>query len=499
MPLKIKMKNLKQIFTIICITLLVFLISISCYTTKYNLSVFNKNTNLPEGVDSLVVAKSDSIIKYLFVDFASKQKAEKLAEEARASLNQADSIWRKLKIISPDSTKLTSLVASDSNSKILEESTTLLKEIKENLQKAEGNFLHSMKLNPFPLTTKDGLAQTYLLWANIERPDLYYEKAVTVFNDMIGSEKGEHLLFYKLAECYYQLKNWGQALLNYREAEKILLSTTFYADSVLHEASSNDSMKNDFHFYYLYSQAVCLARMYKAQESLAVLKKAKEKAPSLERMKIADRFEDWLNWDNGNIHAAEEKNFILELIRKENYEESVSRFEKLKNQLSDPIAIDEIEWRIAGLEFNYLNKKQHACERLLQIIKKNEKSSYYPPQLVSTYEKYVTDCGIMHYHLGMDYIQSADYKKAQDYLEQGAKLNWYGNYKCQLELAKLNKHDPQISLEIIEQVLHDQINLTGPEKLAALEIKLSALRKLGPQYLNETRQIYDQIRELQGK
>jgi hypothetical protein len=66
-------------------------------------------------------------------------------------------------------------------------------------------------------------------------------------------------------------------------------------------------------------------------------------------------------------------------------------------------------------------------------------------------------------------------------------------------LAKLNKHDPQISLEIIEKVLQDQTSLTIPEKLTALEIKLSALRKLGPQYLSETKQIYNQIRELQGK
>lgn len=496
---KIKIKDLMKHFIIIFIILLSIFILISCHTTKYKLTVFNKNTNLPEGVDSLIVANSDSIIKYLFVDFSSKQKAEKLADEARAALNQADTIWWNLKKISMDTTKLTSPVASDSNLKIIEESTTLLKEIKDLLQTAEGNFLQSIKLNPFPLATKDGLAQTYMLLANIERSELYYEKAIAVFNDIINSEKGEHLLFYKLAECYYQVKHWEQALLNYREAEKILLSTTFYADSVLHETSSCDSLKNDFHFNYLYSQAVCLARMYKAKESLLILKKAKEKAPSIERGEIADRFEDWLNWDNGNIHAAEEKNFILELIRKENYEESVSRFEKLKDQLSDRIAIDEIEWRIAGLEFNYLNKKQHACNRLLNIIKKNEKATYYPAHLISTYEKYVIDCGIMHYHLAMDYIQKADYKQAQNYLEQGAKLNWYGNYKCQLELAKMNKHDPQISLEIIEKVLQDQTNLTIPERLTALGIKLSALRKLGPQYLNETKQIYIQIRELQGK
>jgi len=492
------MKNIRQKFILILIVLKVFIL-FSCNSTRYILPVFNKNISHPEGVDSLIVANSDSLIKYLFVDFASKQKAEKLAKEAWSILNRADSIWQKLKKVIEDSTKLNSGVDSDSSFKVMAESTTLLKKIKDNLQTAERNFLHSIKLDPFPLNTKDGLAQTYMLWATIERPEFYYEKALAIFKDMINYEKGEHLLFYKLGESCFHLKKWEQALLNYRQAETILLSTTFYADSILSEAPPNDSVKNDFHFNYLYSQAVCLARTYKAKEALSVLKRAKEVAPSIERKNIAERFEEWLNWDNGNIHAAEEKNYILELIGKEKYAESVSRFEKLKRQLSDQFAIDEIDWRIAGLEFKYLNKKRHACNRLLNIIKKNGKASHYPPHLISTYEKYVTDCGIMHYHLGMEYIQKAEYKQAQKYLDQGAKLNWYGNYKCQLELAKLNKHDPQISLEIIEKVLQDQTNLTIAERLIALEIKLSALRKLGPQYVNETKQIYHQIRELQRK
>jgi tetratricopeptide (TPR) repeat protein len=492
------MKDLQPKLFFFIVVLIIFSL-FSCYSTRYNLPVFNKNIDYPEGVDSLNVAKSDSIIKYLFVDFTSKQKAEKLAKAAQVALIHADSIWQKVRSIRVDSTKLNFSIDSDSNSRVIVESTALLKKIKDNLQTAERNFLHSIKLNPFPLNTKDGLVQTYILWANIERPDFYYEKALAVLKDMINYEKGEHLIFYKLGECYFQLKRWDQALLNYRQAEKILLSTTFYTDSILLEAPPNDSIKKDLHFNYLYSQAVCLARMYKAKEALLIIKKADDLAPSSERKKIAERFEEWLNWDNGNIHAAEEKNQILKLIRKEKYAESVSRFEELKNQLSDRFAIDEIGWRIAGLEFKYLNKKQYACNRLLKIIKKNEKSPYYPPYLIATYEKYVTDCGVMHYHLGMDHIQKAEYKQAQKYLEQGAKLNWYGNYKCQLELAKLNKHDPQASLEIIEKVLQDQTTLTIPERITALEIKLSALRKLGPQYLNETKQIYHEIRELQRK
>lgn len=492
------MKELNQNFLIATILLILF-ISISCSTSRYNLLVFNKNVNSPEGVDSLTVTRSDSIIKYLFVDFTIQQKAEKLYKAAQIALDQADSIWQKLNKMQVDSVKLAYDLDSDSNSKVITESTVLLKEMKDNLPIAERNFLQSIKFNPFPLNSKDGLAHVYMLWANFERSEYYYEKALAIFEDMTDYEKGEHLLFYKLAECYFQLKKWDQALLNYRQAEKILLSTTFYADSILHEELPNDSVKQDHHFTYLYSQAVCLARMYEAKKALLIIKKAKETAPSLERKKIAERFEDWLNWDNGNIYAAEEKNYILELIRNSKYSESVARFESLKKQLSDQIAIDEIDWRIAGLEFNYLNKKQHACNRILDIIKRNEIASLYPLHLISTYEKYVIDCGIMHYHLGMEYIQQANYKLAQQYLEQGSKLNWYGNYKCKLELAKLNKHDPQTSLEIVEKVLQNQDQLTIPERLSALEIKLSALRKLGPQYLNETRHIYQQIRELQGK
>lgn len=495
---KIKLDFSIRLITCLILCGAVFSIT-SCHTAKYNSSIFNKANRLPEGVDSLVVATSDSIIQYLFVDFTSKRKAEKSLEDARAALNQADSIWRKLQTMNVNSTSLTSEAVLDSSLKASKEVVQLFNEVKSNLQVAERNFLQSIRLNPFLLTSKNGLAQTYLHWANIEKAEYYYEKAATVLEEMVSVEKGEHILFYKLAECYFQLKNWQKALSHYREAEKILLATTFYADSVLHEAASSDSIKNDYHFNYLYSQAVCLARLYQAQEALAVLKKAKEKVPSLERKKIADRFEEWLIWDNGNIRAAEEKNEILELIKKEKYAEAVTRFEALEKQLSDRFAIDEIEWRIAGLEFNYLNQKPVGCKRLLKIIERNQPNSYYPSHLNATFEKYLTDCGIMHYHLGMDYIQMADYKQAQNYLEQGARLNWYGSYKCELELAKLNKHDPQISLDIVERVLQDQTDLTTSEKLIALEIKLNALRKLGPQYLNETKQIYNQIRELQKK
>ncbi len=495
-----------KVFTkklLVALFVLIIVISISCNTTKYNLHltpVFNKDFEQPIGVDSLIVARSDSIMQYLFVDFSSEQKAKKLAKKAHSYLDQADSIWKELKQIVGDSAQLFSIDYSDSNTNVLAQSSDLIKKTRDNLQNSEKNFLQSIKLNPFPWSTKEGLAQTYVLWAKIENPEIYYEKGSNTFSDIVNYEKGEHFLFYNLGECYFNLKKWGQALKNYRQAEKVLLATTsFFSNNSHYQNSLKDSSKKDLYFTYLYSQAVCLARMYKAKEALATIKRAKKIVSSDKNRKIVERFEDWLNWDNGNIQAAEQKSQIIQLIKEGKYSESVSKFVALKNQLSDQFALDEIEWRIASLEFKYLGKKEQACNRLLNVVKKNEKISYYPPHLLPTYNKYVTDCGVMHFHLGMDYIQKADYKKAQQYLEQGAKINWYGNYKCQLELAKLNKHDPQTSLEIIESVLQTQSDLTDAERLSALEIKLGALKKLGPQYLNETKQIYHQIRELQKK
>lgn len=494
------MEYLQKIGNLFLVVLLITIILASCSTTRYSLSVFNNNSNYPVGVDSLIVTQSDSIIKHLFVDFADKQKAAKLAVQAQQALRQADSFWQQLKEMRKDSTE-PELMSDDADSAVNSsvESSDLNDKITRNLAIAEKKYLQAIKLDPFPMNIKDGLARTYQLWAKVEKEEFYFERALSIFKDMIKYEQGEHILFFNIGECYFHLDKWDKALDNYRQAEQVLLATTFYEDSVLLETPSNDSLKQDLHFNYLYSQAVCLARMYKANEALSVIKTANQIAPTPERKKIAERFEDWLNWDNGNIHAAEERNVILELIKNKKYKEAVSRFEKLKNQLTDPLAIDEIEWRIAGLEFNYLNKKQDACNRLLSIIKKNKKAFYDNAQLKTIYDKYVNDCGIMHYHLGMDYIQDTDYKKAQKFMAQGAKLDWYGRYKCQLELARLTRHDPKTSLEIIDEVLLDRDNLTDNEKLAALEIKLIALRKLGPQFLNETKRVYLQIRELQNK
>lgn len=466
---------------------------------RFPLPGFNKSSEFPEGLDSLIVSQSDSIIQFLFVDFNAERRANELTKEGLTAFEQADSLWRECQRRHRDSSRQELSVVADSNAAPQTAADLFYKKIINYLQQAEKNFLQAIKLNPFPLNIKDGLVQTYLLWAAVEKPELFYEKAVTILTDMVVTEKSDHLLFYRLGDCYFRLGKWELALENYRQAEKIYKATAAFTDTSVFDFLSDYLRHDELYFNYLYSQAVVLARLYKASDALRVVGTAKEIAPTLELKQLAERFQDWINWDRGNIYTAEQKNQILALIDQKQYQEAAVRFESLKNQLSDSLAIDEIEWRIAGLEFRYLNKKPAACQRLLEVINRYRTRPIHAPSVQRNYEQYITDCGTMHYHLAMEFIEQADFKQAQKYLEQGAQIDWYGSYKCSLELARLSRHNPHISLEIVEKVLQQQPQLSTAEKLAALEIKLSALRKLGPKFYDQAQQTYNLIRELQKK
>ncbi|MDZ7376499.1 MAG: hypothetical protein ONB13_07745, partial [candidate division KSB1 bacterium] len=74
----------------------------SCRSTNVNLSVFVRTPDHPQGVDSLTVARSDSIIKFLFVDYQSSQKSERLLNSSLEALERADSLYQRFKRMQPD-------------------------------------------------------------------------------------------------------------------------------------------------------------------------------------------------------------------------------------------------------------------------------------------------------------------------------------------------------------------------------------------------------------
>lgn len=464
-----------------------------CGTTGYQRSA-GLESSCPLGVDSLTIAEADSLIPHLFVGFKEKQRAIQYYEQGQEALSTADSLWI---VYQSEFSGKASIKADSTDDKMKKKRQNFLDDMKTFLTKAEKKFRKSVDIDPFSLNSRDGLVRTHFLKAEIEENKSDYEQAEHVLRDMIERERGEHQLFFNLGECCFNLENWPEAFENYKRATDVFLQTKkFNRDSSL-TSMAQDSIWNGIYFTYLYSQSVSLSKMYRADEAIAMIQKAKEVASSDEHKSIADRYEKWLNWDNGNIQTAEKRNEILKLVNEEKYGEAAARFEKLGQSLSDGAAKDEIEWRIAGLEFQYLNKKEQACERLLRVVRQWKPIALNSKNEDEKFQQYLKDCGAMHYHVGMSYIDKSDYRLARQYLDIGAEIDWFGKYKCQLELAKINKHNPQLSLDLIEKVLSVQSNLSVIEQLDALQIKLKVLKKLGPQYLAEAKQTYLQIRELQ--
>ncbi|MFZ5517595.1 MAG: hypothetical protein ACOY90_13190 [Candidatus Zhuqueibacterota bacterium] len=488
---------MREIFlkSLISIVLYALIFLNGCGTTRHQFHAGDEGSD-PVGVDSLTLAEADSIIPHLFVNFHHKQKSTQLCNDGERSLTAADSLWQLLRTEIRDSSQ-----NSDTTSETIltreKRRQSHVEELTKCLVAAEKNFQKSIELNPFALDCRDGLARTYFLKADVEKNNSNFVKAEQVLLEILEREKGEHNLYFNLGECYFKLEQWENAFQNYSRAASVFSQTKdFYFDST-RSAQAQDSSANALNFTYLYSQAVCLSRMYRSAEALEMIRQAKTMAETEQRKSIAAHFENWLNWDNGNIQSAEKKNNILNLVKAEKYTDAANQFQTLKESLSDRDAIDEIEWRIAGLEFQYLNKKEQACDRLLRVIRNREKTASIALSNQENMRQYLKDCGAMHYYLGMNYIEKADYRSAKDYLAVGAEIEWSGKYKCQLELAKMNKHNPQMSLELIQKVLSADSNLTIPEKIDALQVKLKVLKKLGPDYLLEAKQTYLQIRELQ--
>jgi len=466
-----------------------------CGTTRHQFHSRDAGTD-PVGVDSLTLAEADSIIPYLFVNFHHKQKSAVLCSEGERSLIAADSL-RRLQVIEFQDASHDSDITSEAAISREKRRQRLSEELTQCLLSAEKKFQRSIELNPFALNCRDGLVRTYFLKADVEKNNSNFMKAEQALLQILEREKGEHNLYFNLGECYFRLEQWEDAFQNYRQAASVFSQTRdFYIDSTS-SARVQDSLANALNFNYLYSQAVCLSRMYRSDEALEKIGQAKHLAETEQHKSMAEHFETWLNWDNGNIRSADQRNTILNLVKEKKYAEAATQFQTLKESLSDGDAIDEIEWRIAGLEFQYLNKKEQACDRLLRVIRNREKTTSSDPSDLENMMQYRKDCGTMHYYLGMNYIEKADFRSAKDYLAVGAEIDWSGKYKCQLELAKMNKHNPQISLDLIQKVLSADSNLTIAEKIDALQVKLKVLKKLGPDFLLEAKQTYIQIRELQ--
>ena len=358
--------------------------------------------------------------------------------------------------------------------KIKAEMHTLLEEARLSFEKA-------VVLNPFDLEAKSWLATVYKLLAVRLGELKNHEKSIKVLENLVHLERGEHTLFARLGENYWQTKDWRSSYRNFVQAEKVLTGISFIAKP-----------DTGTLFLYVYYQGDNQAKMYDADSALFHFSRAISFAPNDEQIEKVQSYISWINWDDGNIAASERKDEILQFERNKQYKKAAKEYEKLIQQLKTQRAENEIHWRLSLIEFEYLEKEEDGIDRLSSVIKQIDVDEKGVPT-DSTNQRYIESFGVMCHNLGLANEQK-NRKVALAYFLQSISIPWENRSKSLLELAKLSKNDPDRVIEYCNDSLAPSSHLSREETIQVYQLLVEAYKRKG--MFEKARQAYQRAVEL---
>ena len=111
----------------------------------------------------------------------------------------------------------------------------------------------------------------------------------------------------------------------------------------------------------------------------------------------------------------------------------------LKNRLITQKARDEIDWRLARVEYQ-LKKREKAAERLLNLVQRTPKNVNGMP-VDSTYIQYFTDFGTICFNIGQRHLSDRDRNTALKYFLQSTKVVGQYSARANLQIADILKQN----------------------------------------------------------
>jgi tetratricopeptide (TPR) repeat protein len=461
---------------------------------------------VPAGVDSAVAVESDTLAKRLFVPLADEEKAEELKATGQEYIQQSDSLWRYL-TMKPGEKQVSAEDSLEAVRKYNEGASALIEyseispeaatdsleieQLKERqkflLDRAQEALEQAIVRNPFDLEARDLLSTVYQLQAVRLSQTEKFAEAAKILERLTRLDRGQHALYARLGQLYYAMKQWQAAYDNFKKAEDVLLATAYLnapEDSPdLERAPVDTTAWFTYAFYEGYSQT----NMRRAEAALDHLLQALALARSPEQRKTVQSVIDWINWDDGNILASEKRDEVLEKVAAEQFGEAEVGFRDLLGRLRTQRARDEVEWRLALVEYQ-LDKKEQAIARLRQVVDRLSAVAD-SAKVDSLTRRYFEDYGTMAFNLGGWYHKEKRSRRvAFTYFNQASKVPWSGRAKAFVELAKFSQNDPVTAIRYGEEAVAraEQLNPREQKELYAL---LSEMYKRIGQF-DEARRYY---------
>lgn len=451
---------------------------------------------IPPGVDSTVAREADSLNRALFVDSEAEKKSKKAKQKAYDRLQRSDSLWHRIvgktRVTADDS------AASHAKTRAGKEALhqmqqelkgenhhtadpEIYKKVDRLLREAIDAFERALELNPYDMDARSWLARTYALRAErLERRE-DYENAARVLEDLLQLEKGQHQLYFRLAENYFKMQAWQPAYDLFVQAERMLKETAFLNPSAPEDQPidlAHMPLDTATLFYYRYYQGVTQVKLYHAEKALEILDSARDLVRTPENRKAVEDYIAWIKWDNGNIRGSEIRDSLLVLQQQGKFAEAAGGFRKLIRHLTTQRARDEIIWRAALIEYEKLGQKNKAVAALHELIKRTATDSNGLPA-DSSYRRYFNDYAIMCYNLGLDYSKARHWQDAYAYLSQASLITWPGRAKCHIEIAKIVQNNPDLVIKHCNKAVEEIDALVREEKVQLYQLLIFAYLKKG--------------------
>lgn len=433
------------------IILLSILIVFSCAVDK---PIKTTNISKPEptdnfylpGIDSSVVRNAVQFSDRIDVDFDNRKKANVLYESGKSSFQVADSLWAciqkgqgKDSIVIQAYKNWRNRHDNELNNSRSMDAIKLGKLDRIYLTVLDSAYTEVFKaksFNPFDLDIRSLLINIYLKQGEITQYPIFYTRAIDELNNFLLVDKSNPYIYEKLGECYYALGGWDKSYRFFHEAEKILKIVSIYK----HETEQNNSIPVDTArwIYYLRRQGEAKAKLYDSDSAIYYLNEAKELSDSEPTKQQLQNILNWINWDGGNIRAAEIRDNILKIEDNHDYKKARAEYLKLLPILRTQNARNEINWKIASIEYNLLDRKKDALKRLFLVIQSITASD----QSYKLHIIFLKDYAAMCYSVGMEHLSKNRFRLAYIYFNQASQIDWEHKGECFFQLAVLSRENP---------------------------------------------------------
>jgi len=394
------------------------------------------------GVDSSVAKNALRFSKRLIVDFERRVRAKNWFQTGRNSYAVAESLlscvngeqrrtdrcldlyfdWREKQ---PDKSQPRKLRDQDP-----------MKICLTVLDSAQHQVARAKYCNPFDLDIRSLLIKIYLKQGELTRQPSFYLHAIDELNNFLLVDKSNPYIYEKLAECYYALEDWENCYRFFHEAEKILKIVIKFKRQT--DQRQDNLLDTTRLVYYLRGQGEAKAKLYDDQQAIHYLTAARELSSSPTVKQQLQDILDWIDWDGGNIRAAEFRDKISKIEAAHDYKKARARYLELLKMLKTDRARNEINWKVASLEYQYLGKKKEALKRLFRVVQQIRNDRETNP----LHTIYLKDYAAMCYSVGMEYFKQNAFRLAYIYLNQAAQFDWEHKGDCFFQLALLSRENP---------------------------------------------------------